>query len=446
MTAPILEISGLSKKFCRDPHLSLKYFLHDAGSEILGRQPLSELRDKEFWALRDVSFSMQRGEVLGVVGHNGAGKSTLINLLAGVLRPTGGSIALQTDRVALVESGGGLDPTLTGRENIRNRLVLHGCDAKGLASRALAVAEFAGIGSLIDAPVGTYSLGMRQRLAFSIYTQLAPDLFIIDEALSGGDLRFSRKFAAFLRDYIGHGGSILLCSHVLSSIQFLCPRSILLDGGKLVADGDTLGVIDAYQKLCDDRDQHAAGTVAKIHGPPSRSEHAEEITIRSVVAEAEGGTRVRPRGALSIRIVFESSRRIETLRCGIEIGNAVLFPITSLHAGLDTPFSCDAGLHTLTFRIPVLPLNAGTYHAHVYLLETGKAVPVAIHGVQEQPCSFEVEKEINAGSNMAVFRNYIVEIEHEYFLTSGGVAGNQDARQKASGKNFPGERSTEADE
>lgn len=419
MPAPILEVSALSKKFCRDPHLALKYFLHDAGREILGRPPSPELREEEFWALRDVSFTMQPGEVLGVIGHNGAGKSTLINLLAGVMRPTAGRIAVSSDKIALVESGGGLDLSLTGRENVRNRLVLHGCGARHLAQRELAVAEFAGIGTFIDAPVGTYSLGMRQRLAFSIYTQLEPDLFIIDEALSGGDLRFSRKFSAFLKDYIAGGGSILLCSHILPAVLWLCPQSILMDGGRLIAKGDTVEIIDAYQKLCDDREKIEALPCTKNGRTSTEAEQAEEeIKIVSVSAEAEGSHQILPLGTLLLRVVFETSRDMVGLRCGIEIGNALIFPITGLGTDFDARFACGAGINILTFRIPSLPLNSGTYFMRVFLMESGKAVPIAKHGVHEQPCEFVVQKEVDFLSSMAAFRRYIVQTENECFLQS----------------------------
>ena len=215
----------------------------------MGNPPSSLIREDEFWAIRDVSFSVHRGEVLGVIGHNGAGKSTLINLIAGLIRPTTGRISLHVNRVALMDHGGGLNSSLSGRENLRNQLSLHGCPSVMIPTKEEAIIEFAEIGAFIDAPVGTYSLGMRQRLAFSIFTQLDPDLFIVDEALNGGDLRFRQKFALFLKEYVGRGGSILLCSHELHAIQMLCPRSILLDHGKLISCGNTTEVIDEYHRM-----------------------------------------------------------------------------------------------------------------------------------------------------------------------------------------------------
>ncbi|MBU3665931.1 MAG: ABC transporter ATP-binding protein [Chthoniobacterales bacterium] len=421
MSAPILEVSALSKKFCRDPHFGLRYFLQDVGREIRWRSPLPQLRAQEFWALRDVSFSMQSGEVLGVIGHNGAGKSTLINLLAGVMRPTTGRVTLHTKRVALVEHGGGLDPSLTGRENARNRLVLHGCHGKSLPEKERGVIEFAEIGSFIDAPVGTYSLGMRQRLAFSIYTQLEPELFIIDEALSGGDLRFSRKFSAFLKTYVKNGGSILLCSHSLPSIQWLCPRSILLDGGKLLAEGPTTDVIDAYQKLCEDRDKRKQVGSKNAHASHARESSPEEVRILNVSATGADGGAIVPRCGVQIRVTFDSPRPMGNLCCSIEIGNAAVFPISVLHGGLEDDLQLCAGSSTMTFRIPSLPLTAGTYRAQVLLVEKDNAVPVARYGFDGPACEFVVTKEPDLMSNMAAYRNYLLNIEHEWSIESGNA-------------------------
>ena len=253
MSTHILEVENVSKRFCKQPEKALRYATSDMFRELTGRAPDPErLRQGEFWALKNVSFTLEKGEVMGVIGHNGAGKSTLINLVAGLMRPTTGSIKLFTTRVALMDSSGGLNMVETGRENISTQLALHGCPEHDIARQSEAVIAFAELGSFIDAPVGTFSLGMKLRLAFSIYTCLKPDLFIVDEALSGGDIRFRRKFQNYLKGYLDDGGSILFCSHELFFVQSLCKNCLLLDTGNLLASGQTMGVLKTYQAMMQD--------------------------------------------------------------------------------------------------------------------------------------------------------------------------------------------------
>lgn len=248
MGKTVLEIKNLSKRFCQRPELALRYSCADVWRELCGKQPSDNLRNGEFWALQDVSLHIEQGEVLGVVGHNGAGKSTLINLIAGLIRPTRGAIHLSSPRVALMDHSGGLNPVQTGRENIVVQLTLHGCPQARIPHETEEAIAFAEVGEFIDAPVGTYSLGMRLRVAFSIYTRLNPDLFIVDEAISGGDIRFRAKFQSFIKRYLDGGGSMLLCSHEMFIIHLLCKRSIMLEKGRVCSYGPTAEVITFYQK------------------------------------------------------------------------------------------------------------------------------------------------------------------------------------------------------
>lgn len=416
MASPILEVSGLSKKFCRNPHRSLRYFLGDVGREILRQPPSARLRTEEFWAVQDVSLDVARAEVLGVVGRNGAGKSTLINLIAGIVRPTAGRVLLRTRRVALMDHGGGLNPALTGRENIRKMLALHGCPTAAIPDKEEAAVDFAEIGAFIDAAVGTYSLGMRQRLAFSIYSQLEPDLFIADEALNGGDLRFRRKFSNFLKDYIGNGGSILLCSHDLYTIQTLCPRSILLEHGRVAASGDTMDVLDCYHRLhAEEKPQEAPGKSLRYE-TPIRTPGLDDISIVSLAAQGPEGAGISPGEGLTFEIRCLVERARENLLCAIEIGNEFHESLSTLVFGYPPKaLRLVPGANTLRCRLESLPLAAGRYQARAYITDKNTAATLAAY---EPPLEFMVAKASDAVVNIASYRNNIVHMRAGWSVTA----------------------------
>ncbi len=211
---PYLRVLDLSKRFCRNPRKAVRYTLEDILADFNPFQRQSvELRADEFWALRNLNFELGRGEALGLVGLNGAGKSTLANLLAGIYKPTLGQVRWNTDRVVTLDRNSGLSPTQTGKENILTRLAMHGFSQAERQRGLNEIVSFSGLKNFIDSPLGTYSAGMRLRLAFSIYTLLRPDVFIIDEALGAGDLKFQEKFNLFLQDHLQRNGSLILVSH-----------------------------------------------------------------------------------------------------------------------------------------------------------------------------------------------------------------------------------------
>jgi lipopolysaccharide transport system ATP-binding protein len=419
MSLTILEVSGVSKKFCRNPHKAVRYFLGDIGREILGNPPSSLIREDEFWALRDVSFSLHQGEVLGVIGHNGAGKSTLINLIAGLIRPTNGKVSLHVNRVALMDHGGGLNSSLSGRENLRNQLALHGCPSVMIPTKEEAIIEFAEIGAFIDAPVGTYSLGMRQRLAFSIFTQIDPDLFIVDEALNGGDLRFRQKFALFLKEYVGRGGSILLCSHELHAIQMLCPRSILLDHGKLISCGNTTEVIDEYHRMqspCAGDEPLQSSMRLEVDTPRDISaEQGDTVTITSVASQnTEAGSMISG-SDIDLTITAHSPDAQEDVFWVVEFGNETSDSLATITLGYppETVF-LKAGKNRVICRIKSLPFAAGAYQVRVYLMQKDIATPMATFGLDNPPYTFEVKKALDPMSNMQAYRKNIVHLQPDW--------------------------------
>src|SRR5579859_2800592 len=189
--APAIEVAEVSKRYCRSLKKSLWYGLRDMGNELTGRgQQADRLRPAEFWALRDVSFGVKRGESVGLVGHNGAGKTTLLKLINGLVKPSSGMIKVRGSVRALIALGAGFNPVLTGRENIRVASALLGFSERETRDRFDEIVAFSELEEFIDTPVQSYSSGMLARLGFAVAVHTRPDILLVDEVLAVGDLRF----------------------------------------------------------------------------------------------------------------------------------------------------------------------------------------------------------------------------------------------------------------
>lgn len=210
---------------------------------------------REFWALRGVSFSVQRGETLGVVGRNGSGKTTLLQLVAGTLEPTTGSVETSGRVAALLELGTGFTPDFTGRENVFLNASILGLSRAETERHFQEIVDFAGIGDFIDQPVRTYSSGMLVRLAFAVHVVVPKDVLIVDEILSVGDEAFQRKCFAKIEEFRDQGGTVLFVSHDAGLVIQLCDRALILEEGELLLQGESKPVVHLYQKLV-----HAPGS------------------------------------------------------------------------------------------------------------------------------------------------------------------------------------------
>ncbi len=231
---------GLCYRMPKDKIRSMKEYL-----VALAR---GRLRYNSFFALSDVSFSVGRGEVLGIVGSNGAGKSTLLKVIAGILTPTSGELRVKGRVVPMLELGSGFDDDLTGRENIFLNGAILGYSEQFLRERFDEIVEFSGLYDFLDVPVRNYSSGMVMRLAFSIASMVEPDVLIVDEILAVGDARFQEKSYTRMLELMHKGTAVLLVSHDLGQIRRLCDRVLWLEGGRVRRIGDTQEVCDAYAK------------------------------------------------------------------------------------------------------------------------------------------------------------------------------------------------------
>ncbi len=241
---PILEIDHISKRFRINHELTPYLNLRDRLIQLVtGTKHISK---EEFWALKDVSFSVQRGESIGIIGKNGAGKSTLLKVLSRITPPTSGKVIARGRIASLLEVGTGFHPELTGRENIFLNGSILGMKRKEVVSKLDAIIDFSGVEKFLDTPLKHYSSGMQLRLAFAVAAFLEPEILIIDEVLAVGDAEFQRKCIGKMDEVTKSGRTILFVSHNMGAIRSLCQKAILLQNGQVVMQDDSAKVIEHY--------------------------------------------------------------------------------------------------------------------------------------------------------------------------------------------------------
>lgn len=238
-TKTVLKVDGVGMKF------NLSKERVDNLKEYVIKSLKRQISYNEFWALKDINFSLQKGDRLGILGLNGAGKSTLLKVIAGVLKPTEGSVTTKGTIVPLLELGAGFDPQYTGAENIYLYGAVLGYSREFLESKYDEIVEFSGLGEFIDVPIKNYSSGMKSRLGFSIATIVEPEILILDEVLSVGDAKFRKKSEKKIMSMFDKGVTVLFVSHSLDQVKRLCNKAILLEKGRIIAKGD----IDAVSKI-----------------------------------------------------------------------------------------------------------------------------------------------------------------------------------------------------
>ncbi|MFD2891020.1 polysaccharide ABC transporter ATP-binding protein [Flavobacterium chuncheonense] len=242
----LIKAEGVSKKFAKNLKKSLWYGLQDVYHGILGKTIDKSLRADEFWAVKDVSFEVRRGECLGLIGHNGAGKSTLLKILNGLIAPDAGTITMYGKVGALIELGAGFNPILTGRENIYNNGAVIGFTKAEIEAKLEAIIAFAELEEFIDMPVQNYSSGMKVRLGFAIAAQLEPDVLIIDEVLAVGDLGFRVKCMNRINELLPTT-AVIFVSHAMAQVTTVCTTALLLDHGRLELMSSEIGeVVEQY--------------------------------------------------------------------------------------------------------------------------------------------------------------------------------------------------------
>ena len=240
MSETMIEVTDVTMRF----HMNLDKIL--SLKEFVTRKLSGKLAYQDFTALDHVSFSVERGETLGLIGHNGAGKSTMLKVISGILKPTEGSVKCRGNVVPMLELGSGFDMDLTGQENIFLNGAILGYDEEFLKERYDEIVAFSELGQFIEAPIRNYSSGMLARLAFSIATVVKPEILIVDEILSVGDAQFQEKSKRRMLELMGGGTTVLFVSHSIEQIREMCSRGVWLEHGRIRMIGKIEEVCNAY--------------------------------------------------------------------------------------------------------------------------------------------------------------------------------------------------------
>jgi homopolymeric O-antigen transport system ATP-binding protein len=330
---PVIRVNDLGKcyEIYDRPQDRLKQSIHPRLQRFVGRAPKKYYR--EFWALKEVSFDVNRGEAVGIIGRNGAGKSTLLQLICGTLNPTCGFVEVQGIVAALLELGSGFNPEFTGRENVYLSASMLGLGHEEIEGRFDEIAAFADIGNFLEQPVKIYSSGMLMRLAFAVNTCINPEILIVDEALSVGDAPFQSKCFKRLRQLIDDGTSVLFVSHDISTVRSICSRALWLKNGHAEMWGDAKDVAKQYERFC----WQEEGVVLQYSGSSSESKAVKQSTVENGAEIGIDSEFSIPPQLFEPNPVFEKNR--ERSRIGTE--DVVIRNLIVLNeAGLEAT-SCD---------------------------------------------------------------------------------------------------------
>jgi len=348
-------------------NVSKRYFIQDSTrARSVGWPGFPFAPKKEKWALRDVSFEVQEGESVGIVGNNGAGKSTLLKLLSRITAPTSGKIQIRGRLSALVEVGSGFHPELTGRENIYLNGSMLGMTRGEIARRVDSIVEFAGVPEYIDVPVKRYSSGMYVRLGFSVAAHLDPDILLLDEVLAVGDIVFQAKCLNLIAQLREIGRTIVLISHDLGAVRRLCDRALLLHRGQILMTGDPTEVLDRYQKMA------MSGESYHLDEDSSQS-----LAMCSYISFASTETDSVPRTACPMfaRLGFCARVPLQNVAFNILIYWPSGYLCTHLTTATSDPgLQIDAGTGEVEFYTPVLSLQPGWYRVDISIELNGNYV------------------------------------------------------------------------
>ena len=269
MSQPVVSARALSKI----------YRVYARPVDRLVEGLLRRPRHTPFEALRSIDLEVPRGEGFGIIGENGAGKSTLLKILAGVTAPTSGVVEIRGTVASILELGSAFHNELTGRQNIALNAAMFGLDRNQVIERTPGIIDFSELGHFIDQPVKTYSTGMVMRLGFSIAIQVAPDVLIIDEALSVGDGYFQKKCMVHLKRYVDGGGTLLICSHAMYYISAFCKRALWMREGGIESLGPTQQVVPRYEAYLDNKGDRKGEQPEIIEAPPSSPARLTDVHL-----------------------------------------------------------------------------------------------------------------------------------------------------------------------
>jgi len=319
-------------------------------------------RHTPFHALSDVSFEVQRGEGLGIIGENGAGKSTLLKILAGVTAPSSGSMSVARPVASILELGSAFHQEFTGRQNILLNAAMLGLSRADVEERTPQIIEFSELGDFIEQPIKTYSTGMVMRLGFAIATQVEPDVLIIDEALSVGDGYFQQKCMTHLRKYVDGGGTLLICSHAMYYISAFCSRALWMKDGCVEALGPVQQVVPQYEAFLQaktDRSDERPEVIEAAAGAPAKLDQVRLLT----------GDRLKQGDSLKLEITWTAENPDEAFHLVVGLNRLDEVEVASFlsHQNGAGPWSVTKN-QKVVLEIPRVPLVKGGFKLYVFLL------------------------------------------------------------------------------
>jgi ABC-type polysaccharide/polyol phosphate transport system ATPase subunit len=317
-------------------------------------------RPELLWALRDVSFDVRHGEVVGIVGRNGAGKSTLLKILSRITEPTTGRAEIHGRVGSLLEVGTGFHPELTGRENVYLNGAILGMRRREIERRFDEIVAFAEVERFIDTPIKHYSSGMHLRLAFAVAAHLEAEILLVDEVLAVGDVQFQRRCLGKMDEVARGGRTVLFVSHQMTQIRRLCERCLWLDGGQVREAGATAKVVSAYLAAMTAPE---GGRAARPDGVPARFLHWDLVG-----PAGEGGHALDRRGPVAVRFTLRVDAPLRRMSHGVALlrGDGLNLWATAV-TGLDLA----PGVHEVVHRLPDLPVQPGVYYWQVSLYDDG---------------------------------------------------------------------------
>ncbi len=354
MPNALLKLEGVSKRFRRGiGHDTLVDLIAAGVRRLLGRTGGGR-DDESFWALQDLSFEVSPGEAVGLIGPNGAGKSTALKLIAGIMRPERGRVQRRGRLTALIEIGAGFHGDLTGRENVYMNASILGMRKAEIDRKFDAIVAFSGVEQFIDTPVKRYSSGMQARLGFSVAAHVEPDILIVDEVLSVGDVLFRQRCIQRMRELVHNGTLLLFVTHHLNQMQAFCSRGIVLDEGRMIFNGDTAGAAARYISAL----KHGEGFMR--YNPDQRYARITGFCIRNARGQEVLVTGTRE--PLEVEVSYRLDRPVPRLVVDVDARrelDSLLLNFTSIRD--QVTFDAAPGEGRVTLSLPSLPLAGGQY-------------------------------------------------------------------------------------
>ena len=389
MSEQVMRVSNIGKKY----ELMTEQDKHDTFASVLLNSFKGGFKKKknkgEFWALKDVSFNVNKGERIGIIGHNGAGKSTLLKVFSRITVPTEGEIEVKGKIASLLEVGTGFHMELTGRENIYLNGSILGMSRAEIDSKFDDIVNFSEIGKFLDTPVKKYSSGMFVKLAFAVASHLDPDILIVDEVLAVGDMKFQEKCLGKMEDVSGDGKTVLYVSHSMRTVQQLCNRVIVMDHGKIIFDGDVDAGIKIYMN--NTKKMERFNDLSKIK---RQHEYGKDIIMKNIEVLNDKQNIFYSNESIDFKLTLESFKDFKDLKVRITMLYADKTPAGTMTTKQGININKN-DTKSITLSSNIENLAPGKYLAKIVIYQNGEAGSFINYDVVEEGFSFEIAQDKN---------------------------------------------------